>query len=175
MKKSDFDLYDMTFNCDGTAISNPTVSTCGRFTVDPITEYGFEIMHTGGGCTALQKKVNGGWVVLSRECTHKLGENLTPFIMGFYDGSEGDMWGNELGISYLQVGVPVVTNEEIDDLAEDALNAMCKTVQDYLGIKHGDNAGLYFSDDRFKELIKDYIKDEIDVKRASYEKPWQGE
>lgn len=176
MKKNDFDLYDMTFNHYGTAISNPTLSTCARFTVDPIKEYGFEIIHTGGGCTALQKKVEGGWVVLSREVSHELGENLTPFLMGFYDDSEDGetMWGNELGMAKLQVGVPVVTNDEIDDLAEDALNAMCKTVQDYLGIKHGDNAALYFSDDRFKALIKDYIKDEIDVQRSSYEKAWEG-
>lgn len=176
MKKSDLDLYDMTFNYDGTAISNPTLSTCARFTVDPVKEYGFSIVHTGGGCTALEKKVEGGYVVLSREVSHELGDDLTPFLMGFYDGAEDGetMWGNELKIVKLQVGVPVVTEDEIDDLAEDALNAMCLKVQDYLGIKHGDNAGMYFSDGRFKALIKDYIRDEIDVQRASYEKPWEG-
>jgi hypothetical protein len=172
MKKSAFDLYDMTFSYDGTAISNPTLSSCGRFLVNPITEYGFSVIHTGGGCTALQLKVEGGWVVLTDTgCSHELGEVLSPMLMGFYDGSEDEntetMWGNELGHTYLQVGVNVMQEDEIDNLAEDALNAMCKTVQDYLGIKHGDNAGLYFSDGRFKHLIKDYIKDEIVCKRAS--------
>lgn len=175
MKRSDLDLYDMTFNHDGTAISNPTLSTCGRFLADPIKDYGFQIIQTGGGCTALQKRVNGGWVVLARECSHELGEVLTPFVMGFYDDSEdGSLWGNELGMADLQVGVNVTTEDEIDSLAEDALNAMCKTVQDWLGITNGDNAAAYFSDDRFKGLIKDYIRDEISYKRASYQKAWEG-
>jgi hypothetical protein len=172
MKKSAFDLYDMTFSYDGTAISNPTLSCCGRFSVDPITEYGFSVIHTGGGCTALQLKVEGGWVVLTDTgCSHELGEALSPMLMGFYDGSEAEssesMWGNELAHVYLQVGVNVITEEEINDLAEDALNAMCLKVQNWLGIEHGDNASHYFSDGRFKHLIKEYIKDEISCKRAS--------
>jgi hypothetical protein len=59
MKNTNFDLKDMSFAFDGMSITNPTCSSCGRFTVDPITEYGFEIEGTGGGCTALQKKVEG--------------------------------------------------------------------------------------------------------------------
>ena len=172
MKTTDFDFKDMSFLNDGMAITNPTCSSCGRFTVDPVTEYGFSIAHTGGGCTALEKKVNGGWVVLTDEgSSHQLGDTLSPFIMGFYDGNEDGecMWGNFLGTSYLQVGVLPMTFDEVDDLAENALNALCLTVQDHLGIKHGDNASFYFSDGKFKELIKDYIKDEISVKRASYQ------
>jgi len=176
MKKSDFDLNEMSFTFEGMSITNPTCSPCGRFTVDPIKEYGFEIIHTGGGCTALQKRVNGGWVVLSREVSHELGETLTPFLMGFYDDAEDgeNMWGNELGMAELQVGILPMTPDEIDDLAEDALNVLCCKVQGYLGIEAGDNAAHYFSDGRFKHLIKEYIKDEISVKRASYEKAWEG-
>jgi hypothetical protein len=178
MKNTNFDLKDMSFAFDGMSITNPTCSSCGRFTVDPITEYGFEIEGTGGGCTALQKKVEGGWVVLSREVSHDLGDTLTPFLMGFYDGSQDDdtetMWGNELGIAELQVGILPLTHDEIDDLAEEALNAMCLKVQSFLGIKHGDNAADYFSDGKLKDQIKDYIKNEISVKRASYETVWEG-
>lgn len=175
MKKNDFDLYDMTFNFEGTSISNPTLSTCGRFTVDPITEYGFEIIHTGGGCTALQKKVEGGWVVISRECSHELGDDLTPFLMGFYDDAEDgeSMWGNGLGYAELQVGVNVTTEEEIEDLADHALQAMRNEVQSWLGIDK-DNPSLWLHENRFKAMIKDYIKDEIEAKRKSYEKPWEG-
>ena len=178
MKKSDFDLYDMTFSFEGMSVSNPTLSSCGRFTVDPITEYGFSIIHTGGGCTALQKRVEGGWVVLCREVSHKLGDDLSPFIMGFYDGAEDDntetMWGNCIGLVDLQVGVNVTTEEEINDLANDALNAMKNKVHSWLGVET-DDPSLWLSENRFKALIKDYIRDEIEHKRKSYEKPWQGE
>ena len=170
MKKTDFDLKDMSFSLDGMAVTNPTCSSCGRFTVDPITEYGFSIMGTGGGCSALQKKVEGGWVVLTRNDSHKLGDPLTPFLMGFYDDDESEgTWGNNLGIVELQVGLIPMSADEIDDLAEDALNAMCLTVQTHLGIEHGDNAGMYFSGGEFKDLIKDYIQSEIECKRGSYE------
>lgn len=39
------------FEFGGTAIEIPTISECGRFPVSP-EYYGFEVMHTGGGCTA---------------------------------------------------------------------------------------------------------------------------
>jgi len=40
-----------SFIHDGTEIVNPTISTCGRFSV-PLEDYGFEVWSTGGGCTA---------------------------------------------------------------------------------------------------------------------------
>jgi hypothetical protein len=35
----------------GIEITDPTISTCGRFPM-PLEEYGFEVWSTGGGCTA---------------------------------------------------------------------------------------------------------------------------
>jgi hypothetical protein len=35
----------------GIEITDPTISTCGRFPM-PLEDYGFEIWSTGGGCTA---------------------------------------------------------------------------------------------------------------------------
>jgi hypothetical protein len=49
---------------DGVEIVNPTISTCGRFSV-PLEDYGFEIWSTGGGCTAhVQKFMMDGKPVL---------------------------------------------------------------------------------------------------------------
>ena len=42
------------FEFNGNWITNPYLSECGRFAVDP-SYYGFYIQHTGGGCMALQK------------------------------------------------------------------------------------------------------------------------
>jgi hypothetical protein len=35
----------------GIEITDPTISTCGRFPM-PLENYGFEVWSTGGGCTA---------------------------------------------------------------------------------------------------------------------------
>ena len=163
-----FDLKDMSFTHEGTAITNPTVSECGRFTVSP-EEYGFSVEHTGGGCTAWQKKVRNGWVVLTDgDCSHELGEAGSSMLMGFYDGSEEDdtecLWGNHLAHFDLLVGIPTTTEDEIDDMAEDALNALALSVQTALGITDGGFASMYFSDEEVKDLIKHYIKAELQNK-----------
>lgn len=158
------DPSDMSFTYQGTAVTNPTTSECGRFTVSP-SYYGFEVMGTGGGCTAWQKKVGDSWVVLSNECTHNLGENLTPFLMGFYDGAEdGDLWGNPIAHTTLQVGVIPTSDDEIDGMADDALNALCLSVQNALGVTDGGLASMHFSDDETKDAIKAYIKAELKAK-----------
>jgi len=160
-----FDPKDMSFTHEGTAITNPTVSECGRFTVSP-EDYGFSIIHTGGGCTAWQKRVRNGWVVLTDgDVSHELGEVGSSMLMGFYDGSEEDdtecLWGNHIAHVDLQVGIPTTTEDEIDDMAEDALNALALSVQTALGITDGGFASMHFSDDQAKEMIKTYIKAEL--------------
>lgn len=99
------DIDTMTFTHDHTAIQNPTCSDCGRFVVSP-KEYGFEIWGTGGGCSAWVKKVDDGYIVLTSDyLSHDLGGALSPFEMGFYDGSDDETWGNLMGIRDLLVGV----------------------------------------------------------------------
>jgi hypothetical protein len=157
-----FDPKDMSFTHDGTAITNPTLSECGRFTVSP-EEYGFSVIHTGGGCTAWQKQLRNGWVVLTDgDCSHELGEVGSSLMMGFYDGSEDELyWGNNVANVELLVGIPTTTEDEIDDMAEDALNALALSVQKALGVTDGGFASMHFSDDQAKNMIKDYIKAEL--------------
>lgn len=161
-----FDPKDMSFTHEGTAITNPSLSECGRFTVSP-EDYGFSVIHTGGGCTAWQKRVINGWVVVTDgDCSHELGKVGDSMLMGFYDNAEDgeNMWGNAVKHIDLLVGIPTTTEDEIDDMAEDALNALALSVQNALGITDGGFASMYFSDDEAKEMIKTYIKAELQNK-----------
>jgi len=56
------------------------------------------------------------------------------------------------------------TNQEIKDLAEDALHKACAHMQDSLGIKTGDWASMFFSGecaDVIHAIFSDYIKSEL--------------
>ena len=50
---------------------------------------------------------------------------------------------------------------EIDNLAENALNAACLVIQDALGVTSGDLAGQFFSDGEVKDKFMDYIRSEL--------------
>ena len=58
----------------------------------------------------------------------------------------------------------VYTQEEIQDIAEEALNAACRVVQERLGIKSGDLAALYFqgrTERVITDILRGYIRTEI--------------
>ena len=58
----------------------------------------------------------------------------------------------------------VYTQEEIQDIAEEALNAACRVVQERLGIKSGDLAALYFQGHTERvttDILRGYIRTEI--------------
>lgn len=46
------------------------------------------------------------------------------------------------------------------DLVEDAIDHLCKYVQDRLGIDRGDFAGIYWSSDVPRDVIESYIDGE---------------
>lgn len=48
--------------------------------------------------------------------------------------------------------------EEIESLAEDALNAACLLIQNHIGQTDGGNASIWFSDDVVLNNLKAYIK-----------------
>ena len=58
----------------------------------------------------------------------------------------------------------VYTQEEIQDIADEALNAACRVVQERLGIKNGDLAALYFqgrTERVITDILRGYIRTEI--------------
>lgn len=61
-----------------------------------------------------------------------------------------------------------MTNDQIQDLAYDAVTAAVLLIQDRLGVTTGDVAGLMFSDDIAQDLFADYIRAEIG--RAKFNK-----
>ena len=58
----------------------------------------------------------------------------------------------------------IYTKQQIEDLAGNALSQACAYIQDQLGDKTGDLAGLFFSgepQDIIESILQDYIKSEI--------------
>ena len=51
--------------------------------------------------------------------------------------------------------------KQIELLAEQALDAACKSIQESLSIRTGDLAGRYFSGDEVKAVFIDYITQEV--------------
>jgi len=54
-----------------------------------------------------------------------------------------------------------MSDEDIEALAEEALNAAAALIQDRLGVTDGGVAGLAFSDGKVLSLLKSYIRTEL--------------
>lgn len=62
-----------------------------------------------------------------------------------------------------------MTQNDIDALAFDALNAACLMIQDRLGVTSGDVAGLYFSGstgEHILGMLADYVRMEVNFSKA---------
>ena len=55
-----------------------------------------------------------------------------------------------------------MNKQDIQTLAENALHEACRHIQDALGVKTGDTAGLYFTGDR-EDIILDILTRYIDT------------
>jgi hypothetical protein len=53
------------------------------------------------------------------------------------------------------------TEDGINDLAREALDAACLLIQERLGVETGDLAGMFFDDDRVEESFRNYIRSEL--------------
>ena len=57
-----------------------------------------------------------------------------------------------------------MTKQHIDDLAGNALSQACAYIQEALGVKTGDTAGLFFTGEPqeiIESIFQDYIRTEI--------------
>ena len=55
---------------------------------------------------------------------------------------------------------------EIDEIADEALNAACRVVQDRLGVTSGDFAALYFqghTERVITDILRGFIREQINV------------
>jgi len=54
-----------------------------------------------------------------------------------------------------------MTQQQMDNLANDALNVAVRYIQDELKIKTGDFAGFFFSEGDVQQILSEYIRGEI--------------
>lgn len=137
---------------------------------------GFEIISTGGGCTAWCRTFpNGRYVLLTDEdigTTFKT--DTDSAVVGVYDAESqpiGECWEGSLSNAgsalrdacarALADGLRTLNQEEVVD---EAINALALSIQKALGVKTGDNAGLFFTgqnDQTVRALLRQYIQYEI--------------
>ena len=58
-------------------------------------------------------------------------------------------------------------DDQVRWLADQALNEACRHIQDALGVKTGDVAGMFFSGDnkdQIEEILREYISLELQIK-----------
>ena len=53
------------------------------------------------------------------------------------------------------------TEDGINDLAREALDAACLLIQERLGVETGDLAAMFFDDDRVEDSFRNYIRSEL--------------
>lgn len=60
-----------------------------------------------------------------------------------------------------------MTEQDVKNLAEDALNEACRHIQDVIGVETGDLASMFFSgknQDLIQEILSRYIQSELTLK-----------
>ena len=66
-----------------------------------------------------------------------------------------------------------MNEDNVRDLAGDALNVACKHIQDIIGVETGDLAGMYFSgsvQDEIEAALREYIIMELQEKNPELHK-----
>jgi hypothetical protein len=120
---------------------------------------GWDVWHTGGGCTAFGRNVSGGRHILITAwegCSHEI-EPGDEVVVGLYTDEDAECLGY---ISF--VYRPRALNQkEIEALIEAFTDAGCAEVQKRLGITDGMTASLFWSDDKVRRVIRDYVCTEI--------------
>lgn len=74
---------------NGMCISNPTASECGRFLLKP-SEYGFNEISTGGGCTAWYRQLNSKYYMMITDDGGASAEYEDVITVGIYEVESGD-------------------------------------------------------------------------------------
>ena len=76
------------FVSNGQNITNPFISECSRFQVDPVEHYGFKVTDMGCGNKALKKDLDDGWsVILTYNTGLDIATDVDKWIMGLYDNN----------------------------------------------------------------------------------------
>jgi hypothetical protein len=83
------DEYGFPF--EGHKITTPWISPSGRFPSDP-QEYGFVLDHTGGGCTAWGKTIDGVYYMVTDGNAEAPDSPDGGWVLGAYDDDGNPLW-----------------------------------------------------------------------------------
>jgi hypothetical protein len=147
---------------------------------------GFEVISTGGGCTAWSKRLPAGRYLMVTDYDgmgHTFDDPQERILVGAYAPDSdpiGSVWHGPL--AWAQVGIVEMTAAAIEDglkalnqagLVEEAINAAVKTIQNGLGVTHGDTAGIFFSGgephQKIKAALDEYVMTELKLLTPDFE------
>ena len=86
---------------------------------------------------------------------------LAEWFVGGDTCKEEDKADDKITLTEARKTITDILNQ---DLVEDAIDHLCKFVQDRLGMARGDFAGIYWADDVPRDVIASYISGERGMK-----------
>lgn len=98
------------------------------------------------------------------DALHEYRENNIPEGNPEHDDKWSDICTQMAWISEDLNARGVYTETEVQDIADEALNAACRVVQERLGVPNGDLAALYFqgrTERVITDILRGYIRTEI--------------
>jgi hypothetical protein len=137
---------------------------------------GFEVIGTGGGCTAWCKQFPAEHYVLITDdnCGHDLENAPDAMVVGAYDADSQQLGGNG---EYFEGGFDGLPDAivkycamardaglkalDVECMVDDALNAAVALIQKRLGVQTGDVAAHVFSDGAVADALRNYVDTEI--------------
>lgn len=127
-----------------------------------LQDLGFTEYHTGGGCMAwyLEDPETRRYLLVTDDDAG-FPETYAEMYVGMYN-SDGEQMKDSFPVDDPAEKKPWhLKPKEIEDLAEEALNAACLVIQTKLGVTDGGYASMFFSGDETREKFEDYIESEI--------------
>lgn len=147
---------------------------------------GFELISTGGGSTAWMRSLPAGrhLLITNEQDKHIFQHDSDKAVLVSYDGDHrmvGEEWHGDLSRLGLAISLKAreafseaVLKLDKESVIDDAINVAVKTIQDALGVKTGDTAGLFFSGDAYEKIrgpLKQYLNLELELAKPDFEVP----
>ncbi len=145
---------------------------------------GFEVISTGGGCTAWSRMFPSGHhvMVTNEDIGHTFESDNDRAIVCAYDADSqqiGEAWEGPLSAAHVAISIKsmvamkaglAVTNKQA--VVDEALDAAARVIQDALGVKTGDTAGAFFSGEEGEKVLESlsrYFDLEVSMLKPGFE------
>lgn len=155
----------------------PDRLTAANYT-QALQQQGYQISSTGGGFTAWYKAMPAGHHVMLTNANdgHLFDSDTAGAVVCCYDEDHREIGGAWEGpLSEAHSALRAKTTEALDsglktfnaeEVIEQSLSIAVRHMQDSLGVKTGDTAGVFFSgvnDQTIRDIFRQYIKLEISL------------